>query len=138
MAVCDVAFLVLSLSFLEHPFFQSICLCFCFVCLFFVLPFFSQSHLKRTCIYLTSLPPQLLGHYTFNSDTMECDMSNKNRKSRFIMIIIEAVVPVLTIIVLYIFVFVMVSGGRGKGKNKGCVYFLSVCVFSFVLYLYIG
>lgn len=61
--------------------------------------------------FLLKMPTafKLLGHYTFNSDTMECDMSNKNRKSRFIMIIIEAVVPVLTIIVLYIFVFVMVK-----------------------------
>ncbi|ROT80102.1 moody, isoform C [Penaeus vannamei] len=61
--------------------------------------------------FLLKMPTafKLLGHYTFNSDTMECDMSNKNRKSRFIMIIIEAVVPVLTIIILYIFVFVMVK-----------------------------
>ncbi|XP_063591076.1 G-protein coupled receptor moody-like isoform X3 [Penaeus indicus] len=51
----------------------------------------------------------LLGNYTFNSQTMECDMSNKNKKSRLIMILIEAVIPVLTIIILYIFVFVMVK-----------------------------
>lgn len=70
--------------------------------------------------FLLKMPTafKLLGHYTFNSDTMECDMSNKNRKSRFIMIIIEAVVPVLTIIVLYIFVFVMVIRRALMRKKK--------------------
>lgn len=70
--------------------------------------------------FLLKMPTafKLLGHYTFNSDTMECDMSNKNRKSRFIMIIIEAVVPVLTIIILYIFVFVMVIRRALMRKKK--------------------
>ncbi|XP_047493399.1 G-protein coupled receptor moody-like isoform X3 [Penaeus chinensis] len=66
----------------------------------------------------------LLGHYTFNSHTMECDMSNKNKKSRLIMILIEAVVPVFTIIILYIFVFVMVklSTARvNRASNRGKV-----------------
>ncbi|XP_063591075.1 G-protein coupled receptor moody-like isoform X2 [Penaeus indicus] len=60
----------------------------------------------------------LLGNYTFNSQTMECDMSNKNKKSRLIMILIEAVIPVLTIIILYIFVFVMVIRRALMRKKK--------------------
>ncbi|XP_042872182.1 G-protein coupled receptor moody-like isoform X2 [Penaeus japonicus] len=64
----------------------------------------------------------MLGYYTFNEYTMECDMSSSNdmrsKKSRLIMIIIEAVVPVLTIIALYIFVFVMVIRRALMRKKK--------------------
>lgn len=64
---------------------------------------------------------------------MECDMApSKDKTSRLVMIIIEAIVPVLSIIILYIFVFVMVSGRcfeRGakafttrKERERECFY----------------
>ncbi|KAK4326323.1 hypothetical protein Pmani_003142, partial [Petrolisthes manimaculis] len=58
------------------------------------------------------IPPALgyLGKYGFNAKTMECDLRpDPSPLARLILIIIEAIIPVILIFVLYIFVFIMVK-----------------------------
>ncbi|XP_066941758.1 protein trapped in endoderm-1-like isoform X2 [Macrobrachium rosenbergii] len=61
--------------------------------------------------FVLRLPTALgyLGSYGFNSGTMECDMRGGDYVSRIVMIIVDALIPVIVILLLYVFVFIMVK-----------------------------
>ncbi|KAK7028037.1 hypothetical protein SK128_006392 [Halocaridina rubra] len=66
--------------------------------------------------FLLKLPTALgyLGSYGFNPCTMECDMVSGDAQARFIMVIVDAIIPVVAIVVLYIFVFIMVKRSSNR------------------------